>query len=501
MGAKTNKTDIRHEYLSKLVNKIFDTKVNSIDRSKDNKVIVIRGRGKEIGKCSFTELYRKDFTKLFEYTFTYEQCEFRYDGAQKAKQRFDRSIAIKNAIIFFSEKNIMLNYVFHSRAEGKLFSRLIYRYIKKLLDVLFDEYFISDKKEFEEAIAEKYEKSLAQIRDEVDTTDIHELIYKNAKLSDAELLSFDDNADSVMLVDNGYEYILHYSSYGMVTPLKLRPIDQRSVFSRSDIFYNIYSIGSEASIPIIYTPNIDYYPIKILDFKRIEFFVPRFFCVRFKLSEISTSLADELEDKKISIYDELAKKVYEHIIKEYISIEKQETVRLECLEEILEIILQINYRELFKNNRYLENHFKLGLARFCKFLDISNIEKGNELILFRYLLSLWVDEFSHTLLCMLADQEYKIIIKGKSLLKHLKMLSDYVKTKNLGEANKAFFEFYNYNKRIIDTFKEKVDLMNLKYFNVSFEENIHNGYGPYLHLKEALNTYYEFISTTDDKLD
>ena len=76
----------------------------------------------------------------------------------------------------------------------------------------------------------------------------------------------------------------------------------------------------------------------------------------------------------------------------------------------------------------------------------------------------------------------------------MKVLSNYVKTNNLDEANKYFCNFYNCNKKIIDSFKVKVDILNRRYFNISFEENINKGYSPYLYLKEALETYYAFIS-------
>jgi hypothetical protein len=100
---------------------------------------------------------------------------------------------------------------------------------------------------------------------------------------------------------------------------------------------------------------------------------------------------------------------------------------------------------------------------------------------------------------MTSDQEYKKSIEEKKFLKHKKLFSNYVKTNNLNEANKYFCNFYKCNKKIIDSFKEKVDILNISYFNISFEENINKGYSPYSHLKEALEEYYMFISTNSDK--
>lgn len=493
----TKQTDIRHDYLYGIVNAVFDIKVNSTRRIDDKKVIVIRGRGKEIGKCTFTELYQKYFNDLFEYTFTYDQCEFEYHGIQKANQKFDRRIAINNAIEYFRKKSIMLNYVFHSSAEQKLFSKLIYRYLKQLLDVLFDEYDMK-KKEFEKTINQNFKDALNKIRDEVDTKDIYELIYRDAKLSDAELLSY-DGADSVMLIDNGYEYILYYSSESIATSLKLRPVDKEFVYSRSDISYNVYSIDSKNSKPIIYTPNIEYYPINILNLQRKEMFVPRFCCVEFKYNETIEPLEDdEKKYEKEYIYYKLSMQVSEYVKKEYIRTEKQETNRLKHIEEILGRLFQINYRKLFNDDRYLKSYFKLGLKRFRKFLDISNLGKDNELILFRYLVSLWVDEFSHVLYCASSDQEYKNSIDEKTFSKHLNMLSDYVENKNLDEANKHFLEFYKCNKMTIDSFKKKVEILNVNYFNSSIEENIGKGLSPYSHLKEAISEYNGFLSSKED---
>ena len=190
MKALTKKdgTDERHRKLSSLIKNIFSTKVNSTEKINDDCVCVIRGEGREIGKCKFTDLYRADFSKLFEYTFIHQNCEFKYKGVQKADQKFDRETAVANAVSFFNKHNVDLGYYFYSQTEQALFSRLIYKYISWLLEVLFEDY-NCEGNERDSLVEEKYEKAFSRIKSEINTNDIIDLIYSEAKIGDIEQIT------------------------------------------------------------------------------------------------------------------------------------------------------------------------------------------------------------------------------------------------------------------------------------------------------------------------
>lgn len=88
-------------------------------------------------------------------------------GNRDNQSKFDQTTAMYNSVDFFVKRNIPLDYTFQSQEEAALFSRLIYRFITQLLDVLFEEY-PSDTEC-------KYQEVLDQIRCEVIVKDIYEL--------------------------------------------------------------------------------------------------------------------------------------------------------------------------------------------------------------------------------------------------------------------------------------------------------------------------------------
>ena len=76
--------DIRREYLKSLVYEIFFTTANSCEKKKDETTstivtCVVRGEGKPLKDCSFTETYFKSYVKLFEATFTDKKCLFNFN--------------------------------------------------------------------------------------------------------------------------------------------------------------------------------------------------------------------------------------------------------------------------------------------------------------------------------------------------------------------------------------------------------------------------------------
>ena len=87
--------------------------------------------------------------------------------------------------MFFYKEKIELRYIFYSQAEQALFSRLIYKYISWLLEVLFDEY-KCEGVERDSLVEKKYEKAFSRIKSEINTNDIIDLIYSEAQIGDIE---------------------------------------------------------------------------------------------------------------------------------------------------------------------------------------------------------------------------------------------------------------------------------------------------------------------------
>lgn len=488
--------DKRYEYLKKLINNIFDTLANSYRIDDGDTGIIVRGKGKEICKCTFTEKYRKDYIKLFEITFTYKKCKFEYAGKQKISQKFNRDIAIRNARKYFKKVNIDIDYVFHSQSDKYLFSKLIYKYIEKLLDVIFNDYNCTGEKR-NKLISQRYTSILDNIRSELDTKDIYELIYSTAKWADAELLTYNncdlDKCDSVMLVDFGFEFRSYFLINFINTTIKLIPIENQILYRRSkstDKFYGFDLINEQK---IEHSHDIGYFPIELREIQIEEQYIPRYCCIAFCLSEIKKVISCDEYHIEEYICNELRGEALFLIQKKYIEPKVQCLNYIKQIEKILEILLNINYRKYFDKKEYIPREFKKGFKNFNIFLEKLNLMIDEKNVIFKYLISIWIDDFSDVLFCV--DSVYIKSLENETVLKeHRKTIEDYAENDAFEKANELYKVFYKKNQKTINSFKKKVVIKNREYYETSIEVDSGKGFNPYSHLKTAINEYSKKIS-------
>ena len=503
---KSEYNEYRHKELKSLVKGVFVTTKNSYQKNDANTAIIYRGEGQDLKDCSFQAVDRERYYNLFEIALTYKNCRFEYKGNRDNQSNFDQTTAMDNAVDFFVKRNIPLDYTFQSKEEKALFSRLIFRFVIQLLDVLFEEY-LPD-------IEGKYQEVLNQIRCEVIVKDIYELIYETAKWSDAEMITYGkrtvDECDSVILIDFGYESS-KYLTDDIDTCLKLRPIDKSIIYTRSEIENDFYEIEAVNYKKIHYLKNINYYPVEIFDlvdeqklvykYKRYnkDRCVPRFLCVAFCLNDVIVLPAYKKTDIKRNICNKLAERAYAYIYEEYIDSKKQSINRCNQIGAILNELMSIDYRLFFGSNEYLPSAFKLGFVRFEQFLKNQSIELSDKNVVFKYLITVWIDEFSYILDSMLTDDNYRDNIKGTTLNKYLRAAKAQEKTNNIKEANELFCDYYKNNKKVIEDFVRKFDVVKKELYDNQFEECLQNGSSPYEHLRYALSLYKTYLQNPNTK--
>lgn len=182
MNEKSNRKE-QHNCLAEIVKSVFGTATNSY-RCDNGKYVVILGKGKEIGDCSFSEKYLSDYSMLFKLTFVSADTSFEYAGKRYQGKEYNRDIALRNAIRYFSKHGINLDYSFCSLAEKKLFSKLILSYINKILSVIFNNSKLSNA-DFRAKIASTFK----QIKISLSKQDIIYLMYSKASNSDIERIN------------------------------------------------------------------------------------------------------------------------------------------------------------------------------------------------------------------------------------------------------------------------------------------------------------------------
>jgi len=520
--------DIRREYLKSLVYEIFFTTANSCEKRKDETTstivtCVVRGEGKPMKDCSFLATDFKRYVKLFEATFTDKKCLFDYKGKNSKQKDFSRDIAISNAVDFFKLNNISLYYVFYSQAEKYLFSRLLYRYIKQLLNVLFDEYTSEDIKILNSLVREKYNKVLDKIRVEVDTVDIYELIYRNAHWSDAEFVTYNGldikECDSIIMIENAFDYEKARLVDDIDRCMYMRPSDRRSTYTYNEISYKSYELNMMSRLSIKCYNQQQYIPVEIIQLSdkkntiRLdkEKYIPRFVCIAFRKKDIEDELiADSKNDIDnliiINNLDDLEKELYnrleayvqtEYISKNYTAQRKQIMTPMEQSVRLIQELLQVDYGEFFNEDDHIPDVFQVVFDKFVRILKTHKIKINKEKIIYKYLFSLWIDSFCGNLLARIdpVNKEYSIIedyskrlkeFNKLQLIKEMKSKKKNNKPDSLENANTLFISFYQKHKATITAFNEKVDILKYETFDSEFEYRLEKGESPYSALRHTL---------------
>ncbi|MCR4638486.1 hypothetical protein [Ruminococcus sp.] len=534
--------DIRRDYFKELINDVFQITTIKCDKGMDEKTptTVILGKGTPLKDCSFKATDSKKYEDLFIATFVDKECVFMYKGTSKTPIEFSRDKAIANAVDFFKMYDIHLNYVFHSQTEKSLFSRMIYRYIKQLLNVLFYNYQSEDTETINDLFEVKYRKALDKLRDEANTLDIYELIYKNTHWSDAEFITYKgvkpNDCDSIMLVENFYDLNKSIYHEDIDRCVHMRPSDRRTSFIYNDEnYYMSYELYRRKDLPIKYHPIQRYIPVEIIDLSegqkivnRLDNvkYVPKFVCIAFRKKDIEDDLKKASEKDKerlvkepylttferiiqnkkdpviINNLEDLGKAVYnkletyvqiEYISKMYTAERKLVLTPIEQVVILIKKLIDIDYKRFFDDVNYIPEAFSKGFERFMQFLKKHKIKVSSKEIIYKYLISLWISGFSDRLDGQIAIENVESY-KGKNfnqLLEKIEELTS-IQEKEANEEKKDELTITQ-EKEANEEMKDELTITQEKEAN---EENKKDDI-----LKEANKLFISFYTTNKEEID
>ena len=430
----------------------------------------------------------------------------------------------------FKSYSIDLDYVFHSQAEKYLFSRLIYKYIKQLLNVLFADYALENIDIRNKMVAEKYNKVIAKIREEVNTVDIYELIYRNSTWLDAEFITYKEldlkACDSIMLIENFFDIKKFDYIEDIDRCVHIRPSDRRTTYTYKAISYLSYELNMRKRLSIRYSPLDRYVSVELFELsdesnKTLkldkEKYVPRFVCIAFPKKDIEDELKAEskkdldnpiiinsLEDLEKEVYDKLESNVQDYILKNYTAERKRYLTLTEQAVIIIEKILQVDYNSCFSDDKHIPAGFQQGFSRFRRFLKNQKIAIDKDTIVYKYLYSLWIDAFCYKLELMIytMNKECNNVEFYNKLLKRIKEMSFFKELEtnkkcgtidSLDNADKLYCSFYRKYEDVIEAFNQKVDVLKNGAFENEFEFRLEKGRGPYAYLKTSLCEFKKYL--------
>lgn len=494
--------DIRHTYLRKLVKNVFGTISNSIKKDNVNSIIIIRGKGKELKDCSFTEKYYFEYVELFKYTFTRKNCTFEYQGARPNNKGYNRDTAMVNAVSFFNKHNIDLRYSFHSQAEQALFSRLIYKYISWLLEVLFEDY-NCEGNERDSLVEEKYEKAFSRIKSEINTNDIIDLIYSEAKIGDIEqitdpkldksgfniayLLDTEQFQQSILRVKN--DVICNINGY-------YSAIASNIIMNKAGMKYQIFPFKKNSRFSVEKdTHNLS---IRIWQNTCKEMYCPRYFWYVTKNTEYDSREEASLNDYRLNRSKaEMIGAAMRALETRYpYNKHKNYLQWMAYLNEVLRQIYSENYNSYFSKDNAKKWGKEKGYLNLKSFLKDNTIDELDPKIIYIYLVSVAIDNLCEKLNIFNHEEMKKYISKDdKAYKQHCKYLKEICDSKNLETAINKYTAFYNDNKSVIYAFAQKVEIS-----KISCDETLlSTEYNPYLFLKNSLQRYYKCLCNTQQE--
>ncbi len=501
-----NKTDVRHELLTSLIKNIFVTLVNSTIHNEDNSFTVIRGKGKEIDKCSFTDLYRTYYINLFEYTFTRKNCEFKYVGKQKINQVYDRNTAIDNAVKFFKKESVDLDYHFRSQAERFLFSQLIYKYIKLILDVIFDDY--SNYRDINLEVRKRYNEVLVIIKQKVSGTDIHKLIYANIDVADMEVIfdpRYEQNECNRAFLINVEEQA---SVFLGVTPIKNKVMlcikdndyssNGKSTTSEKHISgmqFEPYPFPSKGIFYISQDTrslSMNVWPNLYRRFKNPRWF---YFATKYSIevNEMQNGYTDVL-DYKVNTYSlDVYSAAFQAALVKYPQNKKDEYLQwLNSLNIILGQILELNYNDYFNGGYSKKISINPAFLKLKSFLNNNGIDSSNAEVIYIYLVSTLIDDLCQSIDTFNIEDMFKYLsLDNKEVKKILSKIKEQCKSRNLDVPCTKYKDFYEKNKACIKFFENQVEVSRDRCI-ASIADNVYN---PYNYLKDILFSFSERLGT------
>ena len=185
----------RRDTLTNLIVKIYGvTTVNfdpkSYERGQYGEVII--NKNGLFDKNSYTLKKRNNFDILFDITFNTAKYYFSGTNIDEHTE-FNREAAIQNAVTYFREFGINIQYFFENKKEILLFSKLIYKLIStELLPAIFN---TDDNRQKQtvaaldsEDITPDFSIAIKNVKNVLESKNIIANIYKNAKMSDIEII-------------------------------------------------------------------------------------------------------------------------------------------------------------------------------------------------------------------------------------------------------------------------------------------------------------------------
>ena len=403
------------DYLRRMINYIFSIKKVGYNDSDSNNPVVKRGEGKEIGDCSFSELYYSYYKKIFELTFVSDNVSFSYTGKRDNKGEFCRDIAVKNAVEFLgnsfelggkSLRTIDINYYFYDNAEKRLFSKYIYT----ILNAILDELFSSEKSDFIQRLNNLFLKEQKKLKKD----GIISLIYFNINKSDISTV-VDDCVDKAK-ADTAYCLCLQ----------GFNRFEIEKLFVLGNYAFNKIWLSQKYEYPFdeksfVTEDDDSFYLFNIFDKNTRLFFFPAY-CMFLTSSE---QLREYSNSNEINKYceEKAFKKIIESLNKESYKSYKKQYARsyYKEIEKILRKMGQINYTRFFN---FDFNTIRDFYKRFKEYADKVNIDKSIQDIMFVYLITASVEKLCKNLISLLSDQSFYDGLSKTYILLYFNILID-----------------------------------------------------------------------------
>ncbi len=462
-------SDIRNNDLCKIIEDIFPKKCNKVDKAKKQ---VIIGKGKYATKCTFREVDKEYYTTLFKYTFLIEGAEF-VDKKCKSYEKFDRNMAVDNAVKYLKSFGINVNCTLYCNSEKVLFARYVFQVINDILSIMF-----SFGKEFKE---NKYNEKKKDVKErynkEIISKGIIALIYQNARWSDVESYKVNAECSDCLLIDSGLDWQNGFDIPYLQTGIKLKMKSNiNNGFSfHSEMTFNCDKIDNLQNKAILIREDNFYY----LDFFHFEndHYIPNHFCYCADLKNVSAENELEEESKemitgahhKLSAPELGSEEFYQAIMymnKTYCT-NNQKQLYINAFSNIAKIIstlLRINYREFYSDDYNISKTvFVTGFEQLSYFLKDHKIDysKKDVCVIYRYLITLWLDVFLHNLeifnfekmfdVYFHKDSEYTKIVD-----ENRRKITDFKSLDILDTADYHFENFCVRNRKVIDSFKKQI---------------------------------------------
>lgn len=435
-------------------NEIFIDMLKSIFTRADLKYDYINNEGKwevSIGagsdlvsdcKKSYSSEYKCKIDKIFEICLLDVNTCIRCFH-NKSEIEFSRENVINNTIDYLIGLGINIGNPFKIESERYLLSKLIYKYIVQLLDVIFNvdsQSLVKERKGVgDDIIKNFYGKRISKLKKQVEKSDITSLIYSNAAKSDIEVV-FDSDYDKseynyalcislynqridmfgnlMMITDVSYierekteRWYGINGYYQKIDSIQLTFCDWENPENKDQVYQQdwVHMISGFEKYPFptnaVFKPKTyrkDIKRFEVINCDSYDYKLPHYIYFVTKLSK------EELKKKYSSIYDNPNLKCYMEykaiiMLKERYDFneEKYSKLILDNILNFLNWISAIDHKSFFDINLPLKEYIItfsdifLNLSSIFQFLKSHNADNKQAIIIFIYSVSVIIDNLCH----------------------------------------------------------------------------------------------------------